>query len=85
MGDELRDLLISAPDSQIDASMRPLLEKWGEPPTALQILEVLDQCIHGSLASGLVVAVLQAEYDLALAREATTHEAVVRGAAWRTS
>lgn len=70
-------------DRQIDASMHPLLKKWDEPPKAIQVLEVLDQCIHGSLASGFVVTVLQAEYDQALVREATTHEVIVLGATWR--
>lgn len=85
MGDAIRDLLIKMSDGQIDASMHPLLEKWNEPPTALQVLEVLDKCIHGSLASGFVVTVLRAAYGQALAREETTHEIVVQGATWRTS
>ncbi len=84
MGDTIQGLLTRLSNNQIDASMIPLLEKWSDPPTALQVLEVLDQCIHGSLASGLVVTVLQAAYDQALAREATTHEVIVRGATWRT-
>lgn len=84
MGDAIRDLLTQLSDDQIDASMIPLLKGWAEPPTALQVLEVLDKCIHGSLASGFVVTVLEAAYDQALAREATTHEAVVQGATWRT-
>jgi hypothetical protein len=84
MGDAIRDLLTRLSDRQIDASMIPLLERWDEPPSAIQVLEVLDRCIHESLASGLVVAVLQAAYDQALAREGTTHEAVVKGATWRT-
>lgn len=84
MGDTIRNLLIKMSDGQIDASMTPLLERWDEPPTTLQVLEVLDKCIHGSLASGFVVTVLQAAYDQALAREATTHETVVQGATWRT-
>lgn len=85
MGNELRDFLIAAPNSLIDASMHPLLEKWGDPPTALQVLEVLDQCIHASLASGFVVRALQVLYDQALTREKTAHETVAKNATWRSS
>lgn len=83
MGDTIQGLLMQMSDSQIDASMRPLLERWDEPPKAVQVLKALDQCIHNSLTSGFVVAVLQVVYDQALAREATTHEAVMLGATWR--
>lgn len=74
---EIIDLLKTASDSQLDASMKPLIEKWSDPPTAIQVLEVLDYCIHGSLASGFVVKVLQMLYEGRLEAEGTTHEEVV--------
>ena len=77
------ELLLEAPDSQLDASMKPLIKKWSDPPTAIQILEVLDFCIHGALASGFVVAVLQVQYDVALKREGKRHEDMVPLATWR--
>lgn len=77
------DLLLSASDTQIDAAMHPLIRKWDEEPTALQILEVLDQCIHGGLASGFVITALQVTYDMACKQESTTHEDVVKLATWR--
>lgn len=81
---EMIDLLLAAPDSQLDVAMKPLISKWSEPPTAIQVLEVLDHCIHGSLASGFMVRFLQALYDMACKREQTTHEEVVKGATWRS-
>ena len=48
----LKEALLKAPDSQLDACMFPLIEKWDDNPTALQILEVLDECIYSALASG---------------------------------
>lgn len=77
------ELLLMGSDSMLDASMHPLIRKWDEEPTAIQILEVLDHCIHGALASGFVVKALQVAYDLACIRESTTHEEVVKLATWR--
>ena len=75
--------LLKAPDTQLDASMFPLIQKWSTPPTAVQILEVLDMCIHGALASGFMVTLLELGYDDACQREKTTHKDVVKLATWR--
>lgn len=80
---DLKTALLTAPDSQLDARMKPLLEKWSDPPTAIQVLEVLDHCIHGALGSSLVVKLLQILYDDALKAEGKTHEEVVPLATWR--
>lgn len=80
---ELRDHLLLAPDSQLDAAMKPYIEKWADEPTPHQILEVLDYCIHDSLASGFVVTLLQTMYQMACDRDKTTHEEVVKTATWR--
>lgn len=76
-------ILLTATDMQIDASMKPLIEKWEEPPTPIQILEVLDHCIHGALANGLIVTVLQMMYAESCAKANTSHEEVVKNASWR--
>ncbi len=82
--DDIREALCAAPDSQLDAAMFPLIRKWDDPPTTLQVLEVLDACIHGSLASSFVIKVLQGLYDSACKREGVTHDQVVTHASWRT-
>ena len=64
--------------------MKPYIEKWGTLPKTLEILEVLDYVIHGSLASGFVVTLLQVLLDQAIEREGTTYEAVVALASWRS-
>jgi hypothetical protein len=81
--DSLKEALLSAPDSQLDAQMKPLIRTWDNPPKAIQILEVLDYCIHGSLGSGFVVSLLQSLYDSACRNEGTTHDQVVLNAHWR--
>ena len=81
--DDIREALCAAPDSQLDAAMFPLIRKWDDPPTALQVLEVLDACVHGSLASSFVIKVLDGLYAVACKREGVTHDQVVARASWR--
>lgn len=83
MNPQLITHLLSAPDSQLDASMKTLIESWSSPPTPLQVLAVLDQCVHGSLASGVVISLLQIFYHEALKDAKTTHEEVIKLAVWR--
>jgi hypothetical protein len=79
----LVDLLLEAPDDQLDSGLKPYIEGWSNPPKALEILEVLDKAIYGGLASAFVISVLQSLYDGAVRDEGTTHEAVVKLATWR--
>ena len=81
---DLVDALKSAPDLQLDSRMQPYIAKWGDPPKAIQVLEVLDYCVHGALASGIVMRILEMILDDAIKAEGTTYEAVVAQATWRT-
>lgn len=81
--DDLIQTLLKAPDRQLDARMKPLIEKWDKPAKAIQILEVLDHCVNGSLASGVVVRLFEILLGGAIKREETTYEAVVAQATWR--
>ena len=83
MTNPLVEALLQAPDSQLDAEMKPYIEKWDDPPTALQVLEVVDHCIHAALASGFVVSLLQGIYDARCKAEGVTHEHCVALATWR--
>lgn len=80
---ELIDLLLEAPDSQLDATMKPLIKEWSDPPKALEILKVLDTCVYGALASGFTITALRMLYDSAVKQEGTTHEEVAKSASWR--
>lgn len=79
----LKQMLLTAPDGQLDASMFPLIEKWDESPTALQLLEVIDNCIYAGLASGFVVSMLQSLYEIARDNEGKTREQIEELAVWR--
>lgn len=79
----LKIILAKAPDGVIDASVKPMLEAWGDPPEAVQVLEVLDKVVHGGLASGMVVTSLNFLLKEAVEHEGTTYEAVVAQARFR--
>jgi hypothetical protein len=80
---ELASIFLSMSDAALDAKAKLLIEKWDDEPTAKQILEVLDWCIHCALANGFVISSLQAFYDIACRREEKTHEELVKNASWR--
>ena len=81
---EIIQLLIEAPDHELDAQAVEIIKTWGEKPTALQILEVLDKCVYCAWASGFTMQVLNVLYDAALKNEGKTHEDLVPLATWRT-
>lgn len=83
MKKQIIEHLLEAPDHHLDPVMKPYVEKWSDPPTALQVLEVLDLCISDAMASGFIVTVLQALYDITCKEEKTTHDDVVKLAVWR--
>lgn len=84
MSADIREILCAGSDSMLDARMHPLIKRWDDPAKAIQILEVLDICIHGALASSFVIKALQAMYDTALKNEGMTHEEMAKLAVWRT-
>jgi hypothetical protein len=81
---DLKQLFLNAPESQLDPSLRPLIEKWTDPcATSLEVLEVLDQVVHCGAGSGFVVMALTTMYDGLVAEEGTTHEENIARATWR--
>jgi len=79
----LVEMLLKAPDHELDASMHSLIQKWSDPPKAIQLLEVIDHCIYGSLASGFILSAFQMMYTQALKNENLTHEDLIPLAIWR--
>lgn len=78
-----KDILLEAPDSQLDSHALPMIQEWNEPPTALQVLKVLDFSVRYAWGSNIVMKLLNFEYRSALTRENTTNEEVVKLATWR--
>lgn len=83
MNSELRSLLENAPETQIDKSIQEMIKTWSPTPTSLEILKVLDQAAHFSLASDFAMQALDFLFQEALVREGTTREAVISQATWR--
>lgn len=83
MMDNFKTLLLQAPDTQLDSSVKELVKNWSEPATSLQVLEALDKTIYGSLGSGFTVKVLQMVLEEALIRENQTLESILPQAYWR--
>lgn len=80
----LKQHLITAPEDQLDKSMREFIEQnWHQEPTALELLEVLDKCIHFALASGLVIMVLETMLVSAMKAENTNMVELEKLATWR--
>ncbi len=79
----IADVLLKMTEEQLDRSMHPYIEKWSAPPTALQVLEVLDRCVHGALASSFVIGSLRAMLGIALKGEGKTLEQLEPEVTWR--
>ncbi len=81
---QMKKMLLKAPNDQLDKSMFPLIKQWDEPfVKSIQILEVLDQCIYASLASGFTIQLLEAMLETALSNERKTLEEIIPLATWR--
>ena len=81
---QLTELLLDAPDGQLDESAKAIIRKWPYQPTALNVLEVLDNCARYALASDFTMSVLHILLDTRIEEEQTTLEEVVKHATWRT-
>lgn len=79
----LKSTILVSPESHLDSSVKPLIENWDEEPTSLQVLEVLDKCVYGGLASGMMIQLFNSIYDSALVKEGKVHNDNVPIAAWR--
>ena len=80
---ELKQLLLDAPDDQIDAGARQSIATWSEPPKALEIFRTLDECVYGAMTSGFVVQVLETMLVVQSKEENLTRAQLEELAIWR--
>ena len=78
-----KPMMLLAPDSQADASLKEVIKKWDEPPTAIQILEAVDHTVRFSSGSDFVVQVLDIMLRQTIKEENTTFEELIKRATWR--
>ena len=80
---ELKQLLLDAPEDQIDAGVRQSIATWSEPPKALEIFRTLDECVYGAMTSGFVVQVLETMLVVQSKEENLTRAQLEELAIWR--
>lgn len=79
----IKQYLLVAPDSELDASAKLTIEKWDDEPTALQVLETLDDIVKYSSGSPYAIKALEVLLNIALMRENITYDKLVQQAHWR--
>jgi hypothetical protein len=80
---ELITFLKIAPPSHLDSIAVDKIKTWDESLTSIQVLEVLDMCVYGALASPIAMATIKQLYDDLLISENKTHDDNVPHAHWR--
>lgn len=82
---EMVQALLKFSDRSLDPAMKEKMRGWSDPPRAIEVLEVVDKIIFGSLATGVILSTLQMGLDQLIEREGITHEELVKDAVWRIS
>ena len=59
----IRDMLLVAPEGQMDEPLKDIIRKFDVEPTAVQLLEALDNATYFASASGFVVSVLATLFE----------------------
>lgn len=80
---ELKTILLEIPDRELDVSAKKTINSWEEFPTALRLLELLDNIVRYSLSCDLVVQFLDMRLKIALQEENMTMEELENQAVWR--
>jgi hypothetical protein len=81
--EELKDCLLSIPDADLDNFAKDFIRKWNITPTAIQLLEVLDNIVRYSLSCDLVVQFLDMQLKTVMLNENITMEELEVHAIWR--
>lgn len=80
---KVNSMCVSDPHASVDHVLVKLINNFDEVPKAIQILEVVDKAIHGSLASGFYVSLFQIMLEMALKNEGIVLADIVPKACWR--
>lgn len=80
---KLHDILLRAPESELNKKARNSVLAWSKPPKAIEVLHTLNQCVQGRLASGLAVKVLQVLLDDQMLAEKVTRDELLEQNVWR--
>lgn len=79
-----RELVLTAPPSQLDPHLKSIAEDWADEPAAIELLELLDKCTYLGAASGFFVQALSTFLDAQLQAEGKTLDDLLPLATWRS-
>lgn len=80
---DLKKIILEAPDTQLDAAVKATVQEWSDEPTAIQILKSIDFAVYGGGASGFCMTLFESLLSVALETEGIDYETAVAGAVWR--
>lgn len=85
--DDIKAAMLDAPDGHLGKAAKAVIERarpaYPAAPGALQILEVIDTCVHGGEASSFLMFAFGAMLEKAVQDEHTTVEHLAKQATWR--
>lgn len=75
---EFMDLILEAPEGQLDPSLIPYIEAWNSEPSAFDILTLLDKMVYGCLASEFTILLFEELLRQAVTEEDTTIDEIFK-------
>lgn len=85
MNEDIIKALLQLSDNALGDEVKIIIRNWNYNPSALQILEVLDKCVYGSLCNSFCINVFEILLDNKIKEENTTYDEVVKKAFWRNN
>lgn len=80
---EFKLLFITAPNEQIDDTLKERIKEWSDVPKAIEILQALDYASMYSLGSEFAISVMDVAFKLAVENEQADMTTLLQQAWWR--
>lgn len=80
---EFKMLFLTAPNEQVDDTLKDRIRDWNTVPKAIEVLQGLDYAVMYSLASEYSVSIFQIALKVALENEQVTIQDILPQAWWR--
>lgn len=81
----LKQHFLSAPAAMLDPALLPIVVRWDDPPTSIQLLELLDHCVHTGGAPRFVIMAIESVMLTTMKAEGVTSEDLLPRAVWRNT
>lgn len=79
----MKELFARAPEVEIDPSLQPIIQRWDDEPSAVQVLELLDHGTHSGGLSDFVISALRIMLTQAMNSEGLAWNDLVAKVTWR--